>query len=137
MSVPAATYTGNPRFAGPRAYWQQIAIGYGGGASIVRVADQVHVHQNFSGGYIDSFISLDTRFVAWSTTSWTLDHIFVDQVSYLNGLPTPYYFSCNIGYGPNPVTRQWCATLAYSGGTDYYFVDLPPAPTTYWQPQPV
>lgn len=136
MPVPAAIYLENPRFAAPRAYWQCIAIGYGPDAVVSRADNVVHIHEDFVGGFIDTYVTLDPRFIPWSSNRWTLDFIFTDQVSYLNGNPTPLYFTCAIGFGLNPLNGHWCCTLAYPGGTDYYFSELPAAPTSYWLPIP-
>jgi len=135
MSLTNVTYLGNPHFAAPRSYWRAIAVGYGPGASITRSGNVVHVHQNFTGGFIDTYLMLDSRFTPWSSNRWTLDHIFLEQVSYLSGDPTPQYFHANVGYGPEPGSGKWCATMAYDGGTDYYFAYLPDAPSGYWLPE--
>lgn len=134
MTLMNVTYTANPEFAAPRSYWQSIAVGYGAGAIATLADNVIHIHQNFTGGFIDTYITLDPRFAVWSSNRWTLDHIFLEQVSYLNGDPTPFYFHANSGWGRDDSRARWCATMAYDGSTDYYFVDLPAAPSGYWLP---
>lgn len=136
MPLINATYGNNPRFAAPRSYWNEIAVFFGPGAVVTLSGNVIHVHENFTGGFIDTWITLDPKFAPWSSDRWTLDHIFIDQVSFLDGGGSPIYAPCVIGFNLNSAAGHFGAAISYVGGSTTYFVELPPAPADYWLAPP-
>ena len=123
-------------FAAPRAYWLTVVVGYGAGATVTLSGDVIRAQEIVAGTYYDSYITMSPFFTPWSKGSWRIGDIFIDQRTFVNGGTTPVFPAVNCGYGPDAARGRWCAIFAYDGGTDFYSVDLPAAPPTYWQPAP-
>lgn len=134
MPIMNVTYAHNPRFAAPRSYWRGILIGYGSGATVALAGNIIHIHEPIVGGVIDSYIMLAPNFVPWSSNGWTLDHIFIDQYSQING-GDPIYFHAIIDCGLMTPSPKFGAGFTYDGATQTYNIFLADAPPTYWLPE--
>jgi hypothetical protein len=102
---------------------------------VTLVDNVIHVHESIGGlDYIDTYITLDPRFVPWSSNNWTLDHVFIDEYSQINGGPH-LFFHAILDYGLMTPSPKFGAGFTYDGSTAAYNVWLPPAPTGYWLPE--
>jgi len=128
MTIPI-----NPKFAAPRSYWRGIAVGYGNPFTLSLTGNQVHAHAAGAFGVIDTYITLADNFPAWSSNRWTIDYIFTDQYTILNG-SSPLVFSGLISILLNPDNAGLYAVMSFVGGDGFRYVDLPPSPTDYWLP---
>jgi hypothetical protein len=135
VSLTNKSYAKSPQFAAPRSYWRGVLIGYGPAATVTLVDNVIHVHESIGGlDYIDTYITLDPRFVPWSSNNWTLDHVFIDEYSQINGGPH-LFFHAILDYGLMTPSPKFGAGFTYDGSTAAYNVWLPPAPTGYWLPE--
>jgi len=134
MALTNVTYAKNPRFAAPRSYWRGVLVGYGPSAVVVLEDNVIHVTEPIPGGVIESFITLDPRFVPWSSNNWTLDHLFTDQYTQING-GAPLYFHATIDLGLLSPDPRFGAGFFFDGATVNYPIFFEPAPSTYWLPE--
>lgn len=134
MALINVTYAKNPRFAAPRSYWRGVLVGYGPGATVTLTGNVIYVIEPIVGGVIESWITLDPRFTPWSSNNWTLDHLFIDQYSRING-GAPLYFAATVDLGLLTPDPRFGAGFFYAGATNTYAVFFDPAPSGYWLPE--
>jgi len=130
------TYVGNPKFACPRSYYHSVAVGSIAGGTIVLVGDVVQCRVPFGATFLTTYLTFDHRFIPWSSNRYTTDFPLLDQVSYLDGNPSPFYIAANVISAAIPGTAHFGYVFVFPGYAQLYEIALPPQPAGYWLPAP-
>jgi len=134
MPPPNTTYVINPKLAAPRSYWEMVDVVVNPGVIVTWTGSAYYYEEFVTGGFEQTWLIPDPRFYAWSSNRWTLDFIFTDQYSQLNGGPGVYHKPMHLGVGYNPANYRWGVIAAWTVGATNHFFDLPGGPPDYWVP---
>lgn len=132
--MPVVGYTPFAKAAHIRSYIRDFYVGYAANQAITLTGNVIHIHY-VSGAYFqDTYITLEPRWVPWSSNCYTLDFVVIDEYTDIMGAPTHSHSNYVMSQGIAGQTLLPYVAISYVGGTGYLSVPLPSAPPGYWLP---
>lgn len=81
-------------------------------------------------------VTIDERFLEWSSNRWTIDHIFIDCEYYWSPDGLWHNQPYQVGWYYEPGFTRGLISVNAIYGAVWQFVALSSAPVGYWMPEP-